>query len=280
MKMPLPSHHRARVLGKEKSHAKAIGLATPDPIPIDVKERYCTSDLLGNCSSLRNKTRRAGHYSREWRSHQGGAILGLKARPRMNRLTHKQRYAAYEAWVHAHSADLYRVAYRLSGDADIAEDLVQEAFYHAWKDMDKLRDADKARAWLLQILRHRYAHWVRAKDRRVRPQPLDPVAPAVADPARDVLSTLGDREALTAALGGLDSTMKVPLVMVYVGGLTCQETADQLDVPLGTVLSRIHRARQKLRSNLDVQQKNAGQMDSQPSDGNTNPGQLRLRGGA
>jgi len=280
MKMPLPSHHRARVLGKEKSHAKAIGLATPDPIPIDVKERYCTSDLLGNCSSLRNKTRRAGHYSREWRSHQGGAILGLKARPRMNRLTHKQRYAAYEAWVHAHSADLYRVAYRLSGDAGIAEDLVQEAFYHAWKDMDKLRDQERARAWLLQILRHRYAHWVRAKDRRVRPQPLGPVAHAVADPKQDVLSRLGDREALDAALSMLDSTMKTPLVMVYVGGLTCQETADQLDVPLGTVLSRIHRARQKLRAWRDGEQKHEGPSDSQPSGTRKPDGELRLGSGA
>jgi RNA polymerase sigma-70 factor (ECF subfamily) len=60
--------------------------------------------------------------------------------------------------VREYSNDLYRFAFRLCGNADTADDLVQETFYHAWKCIDKLRHKAKARAWPFQIRRYRYAH--------------------------------------------------------------------------------------------------------------------------
>ena len=61
---------------------------------------------------------------------------------------------------------MYRFAYRLAGQADVAEDLVQETYYHAWRSIGSLRDENRARAWLFQILRYRYSHYVRSDTRR------------------------------------------------------------------------------------------------------------------
>ena len=158
----------------------------------------------------------------------------------------------YESWVAQHAADLYRMAYRLSGAAASAEDLVQETFYQAWKSMGSLKDPGKARAWLFQILRFRYAHWVRGEVRRPRGRPLSDVPDdtlAVGED-RSPLDVMIDQELLQKAMDDLSDLFKIPFLMVTLQGLTCRETAQALDLPLGTVLSRIHRARQMLRKQL------------------------------
>lgn len=160
----------------------------------------------------------------------------------------ESRCAQYERWVREHSAELYCFAFRLCGNADTAEDLVQETFYHAWKDIDKLRHHDKARAWLFQMLRHRHAHWLRALSRRpsIVESTDGQMTYAEASDAAP-LQVLVDRESLQAALDTLDHRFKLPLLMVLLEGLTCREAANRLDLPLGTVLSRIYRARRHLR---------------------------------
>jgi len=161
-----------------------------------------------------------------------------------------KRRKLYETWVSDHAAELYRMAYRLCGKAEAAEDLVQETFYHAWKDIAGLRETAKARAWLYQILRHRYAHWVRSRTRRISAASNDQGVERI-DPNPSSLTRLGHQEQLQRVLDDLDDTLKVPLLMVFLEGMTCQEAADALDIPLGTVLSRIHRARQRLRPCFD-----------------------------
>jgi RNA polymerase sigma-70 factor (ECF subfamily) len=158
--------------------------------------------------------------------------------------------AMYADCVHQHANDLYRLAYRLCGNADTAEDLVQEAFYHAWKNLEQLRDGRRAKAWLFQILRHRYAHWVRDCTRQIQPQSLERQPADAVDPNPSSLTQLARRDDLQEALNELDDTMKTPLLMVYLEGLTCREAAESLDIPLGSLLSRIHRARQKLQARL------------------------------
>jgi len=157
----------------------------------------------------------------------------------------------YERWVEDHSSDLYRFAYRLSGRADLAEDLTQETFFHAWRSIHTLRDPDRARAWLFQILRHRWSHLVRHDARRPNiTAPLHAVADRGDRAADNPLQRLADRDQLQHALDQLDERYRLPLLMVLAEGMTCREAAEQLDIPLGTVLSRIHRARATLQSCL------------------------------
>ena len=186
----------------------------------------------------------------------------------------------YERWVREHSEDLYRFAFRLCGEADTADDLVQETFYHAWKDMGKLRHKEKAKAWLFQILRYRYAHWVRERSRR-------PVIAGSAEPLEDHAQTaatpfevLANRESVQMALDTLEDRFKLPLLMVFMEGLTCQETADYLDIPLGTVLSRIHRARRRLRRSLGEQADSSAGDAEKNGRGHVLKPRLRLGGGA
>ena len=102
------------------------------------------------------------------------------------------------------------------------------------------------------MLRYRYAHWVRDKTRRIRTTAMaDGFDNMHAAETENPLETMADEEILQAAFDQLDDRYKVPLFMVYLDGQTCQETADELELPLGTVLSRIHRARGILRQTIN-----------------------------
>jgi RNA polymerase sigma-70 factor (ECF subfamily) len=142
---------------------------------------------------------------------------------------------------------LYRLAYRLVGDRHEAEDLVQDAFRSAWKSREAFRPEGGHRAWLAAILRRRVVdHW-----RHHRPpvllaheQSLEVELPGE-DPCRDELS-----DGMQNALGRLPEDLRETLLLVVVAELTHQEAADLLGVPLGTVLSRVSRARKRLREYL------------------------------
>lgn len=188
----------------------------------------------------------------------------------------------YETWVADHMNDLHRMAYRLSGTSATAEDLVQETFYHAWRSINSLKDTAKARPWLFRILRFRYAHWVRDQTRRPRTTSLAqcPIEPIEANIGRHTVDVMADRELLQRALDELDDPFKLPFLMVFLQGMTCRETAQELDIPLGTVLSRIHRAKQFLKNQLHTiderpHQSNAKDRQTQTQEGTKN--QLRLR---
>ncbi len=149
------------------------------------------------------------------------------------------RRAQYESWVRDYADELYALAYRLCGEAAQAEDLVQETYYEAWKAMKPLRDPGKARAWLFSILRFRYTHWLRDRGRRVQPAvSLSRLGSVISGPEESVPDTLARRELLQQALDTLEDRYKEPFLLVFQGGLTCRETAEMLQIPLGTVLSR------------------------------------------
>lgn len=154
----------------------------------------------------------------------------------------------YEDLVRSHARDVYRFAFRLSGSADIAEELTQETMYHAWRSISSLRDQDRARAWLLQILHNRHKHWLRTRSRRVVTINDSDQLNQTADQANnDLLKTLSNQELLQRSLDALENRYKEPFLLVFMEGMTCNEAAEFLDLPLGTVLSRIYRARRQLR---------------------------------
>jgi RNA polymerase sigma-70 factor (ECF subfamily) len=142
---------------------------------------------------------------------------------------------------------LYRMAYRMLGDGHEAEDLVQEAFRSAWKSRASFRPDGGERAWIISILRRRAAdHWRKSKPPTPMPgsQNLEVGVPAD-DPLRDDFT-----DEMQQALGQLPQDLRETLLLVVVGELTHQEAADLLQVPLGTVLSRVSRARKRLRECL------------------------------
>ncbi|MFN9368792.1 MAG: RNA polymerase sigma factor [Planctomycetia bacterium] len=153
----------------------------------------------------------------------------------------------FDLWVREHVAVLYRVAYRLIGSPQDAEDVVQDTFRSAWTSRELYDSARSERAWLMAILRRRVAdHW---RGREPRHQHLDtsPVEPSVreAEPFADELSAMMQR-----GLALLPEEIREALLLVVVGELTHQEAADIQGVPLGTVLSRVSRGRRRLREAL------------------------------
>ncbi len=161
-----------------------------------------------------------------------------------------ERRALFQRLVRDQAGELYRFALLQTGQAEQAEDLVQETYYEAWRSIARLREPEKARAWLFQILRHRFAHWVRAKSRR--PQATVDVTEQeiVSKNAVDALESLERRDAIRRALQRLDERYRETFLLVFLEGFSCREAAAFLEIPLGTVLSRIHRARRDLRASL------------------------------
>lgn len=151
---------------------------------------------------------------------------------------------------------LYRVALRLTRSPQQAEDLVQDVLERALRGFGGF-DGRHPRAWLLTILRN--AH--RNDRRRRRPDLLEQEAvdrlPAGGRDATED-ATAGEAMAsqfapdVRAAIEGLSSRHRAVLVLVDLDGLSYREAAGVLDVPVGTVMSRLHRARRQVRARLDV----------------------------
>lgn len=158
----------------------------------------------------------------------------------------------FDSWVDAHAKELYRFAFRLCGDSAAAEDLVQETYHDVWKQRRPLRTVREPRAWLFQVLRRKYYRLRRAEQRWPGLQPL--IADKVED-SREGFSSRNSEasDSLQAALDTMSDRLKLPLLMVFVQGMTCAQTAEQLDIPLGTVLSRIYRAKVQLREAIRIQ---------------------------
>jgi RNA polymerase sigma-70 factor (ECF subfamily) len=153
----------------------------------------------------------------------------------------------FDALVEDHAPALYRMAYRLVGDRHDAEDMVQETFRSAWKSRHRYEEGRGDRAWLVSILRRRVVdRWRKRKNLRLISSDSPP---EVGVEGRDPLAQQYSDE-VQRALNQLDDKLRETLLMVVVGELTHQEVADELGVPLGTVLSRVSRARRRLRELL------------------------------
>lgn len=155
--------------------------------------------------------------------------------------------ADFHDLIEEHSAALYRLAYRLVGTSHDAEDIVQETMRSAWTSRERFEQGRGARAWLASILRRRVVDRWRRSGRvpiAVGERVLD-----VACEAEDPLAQEYTDE-MQHALAQLSPELRESLLLVVVGELTHQQTADLLEAPLGTVLSRVSRARRRLRQHL------------------------------
>ena len=154
----------------------------------------------------------------------------------------------FERCISQHADSLYRVAYRLSGRRELAEELVQETYLNAWNGIESLADVSKMRGWMFAILRNQYSKMVR-RDVAKSTVTEFPVT-EIANPESH---TDDGREQIQIALERLGEDQKLPLLLVVMEGLTVNEAAEVLQIPRGTVLSRLHRGKQKLKQILSAE---------------------------
>lgn len=162
--------------------------------------------------------------------------------------------AAFEKYVLPEVDVMYRVAYSLTRNAADAEDLVQDALLRAYRGIERF-DGRHPRAWLLTILRNAQINRVRRKRPELLRDP-DAALERLADtetvgsaPESVVVDSTFDAT-VHAAFESLPDKFAAVIEMVDLNGLSYQEAADALGVPLGTIMSRLHRARARIRKHL------------------------------
>jgi|SRR5579859_7711399 len=147
--------------------------------------------------------------------------------------------------VEEHYASLFRYAYRLTGSSADAEDLTQEAFCKAQTKQDQLRDPSAAKGWLFSILRNAYLHRIRTERRHVSLEDVGDVAEPLPEPLPAI-----EPERLQQALNELPESFRTPVILYYFEEMSYREIAGQMELPLGTVMSRLARAKAHLRGRL------------------------------
>jgi RNA polymerase sigma-70 factor (ECF subfamily) len=184
------------------------------------------------------------------------ALTGVKTNDEM--LVRRARAAdssACEELFHRYRTDSYRCAYRLLGNEQDALDVVQEAMLKAFSALGDFDGRSGFRTWLLRIVTNTALDWGRRRKRRpgeaggqTRGSAYEPAT--LDDPARR-LHQADLRLALERALGHLTPTLRTTFILFAELGLSYKEIAETQNVPIGTVMSRIHAAREKLQAALD-----------------------------
>lgn len=180
-------------------------------------------------------------------------------------LSDKQRRQRFEAEVLPHMDAMYRTALRLTRSPSDADDLVQDSVVKAYRFFDSYEPGTNVRAWLLKILTNLFfsKHRRHALEDNVAAMgATDPVADgwmsaASMSPTREP-ERMVERPLLEAAVGRvldeLPEDFRTVLVLVDVEGLTYREVAEAMGCPMGTVMSRLHRARRAVAQKLGIQQ--------------------------
>lgn len=157
--------------------------------------------------------------------------------------------AAFADLVQRWQERLWRHAYRLTANQDAAADIVQDSWMAVVKGIGRLQDADAFPAWMFRIVTNKSRDWVRKQQRRRWLHDLLRSRTATLPPAfpREDVRT----DSLQAALAQLSLKQRALITLYYQEGFTTQEVADILGIPRGTVKSRLHHARDKIRRHME-----------------------------
>jgi len=156
---------------------------------------------------------------------------------------------------------LYNTAYRMTRNAEDAEDLVQETYLKAYKYYDKFQEGTNFKAWLFKILKNTFINSYRK--RQLEPlksdfaeiedafesQVSDEVLDKVKDPEQELLKDVLDED-VQQALEQLPDDYRMAVILADLEGFSYKEISDILDVPLGTVMSRLYRGRKMLEAEM------------------------------
>jgi RNA polymerase sigma-70 factor, ECF subfamily len=156
---------------------------------------------------------------------------------------------AFSLIVRAYEVPVFNYVMRLVGDRALAEDLTQEVFIRVFQGLPKFSARSKFTTWLFQVTKNRVLDELRASERRPRALvALDDAPPLeVLDAPAEQVETI---EALWAAVDGLNTDLKMALLLRDVVGLSYNEIADSLDTTLATVKWRIFKAREEVQLSL------------------------------
>src|ERR671939_535659 len=158
---------------------------------------------------------------------------------------------------------LYSAALRMTRNAADAEDLVQETYLKAYRAFDSFQEGTNLKAWLYRILTNTFINSYRSRKRRPEQSDLDDVedlylyrrlggleAAAAGRSAEEELLDIYTDEEVKRALEELPEQFRMAVMLADVEGFSYKEIADILDIPIGTVMSRLHRGRKGLQKRL------------------------------
>ena len=187
----------------------------------------------------------------------------------------KQLYADFEREAIPHMDALFNFALRMTGDSDEADDLVQETYLKAFRFFDKFEKGTNCKAWLFRIMKNTYINSYRKASKE--PDKIDyeevenfyeNIKPSSTDSAhleKEMYDNLLDDE-LSNAIASLPEDFRTVIILCDIEGFTYDEIADFVDVPVGTVRSRLHRARKMLFTNLYEYAADKGYIDKEAAD--------------
>ncbi len=159
--------------------------------------------------------------------------------------------AALKSLIERWQPRLTRLAWRLTADRESAHDIVQDAWLSIVRGLSRLDDPASFRAWAYRIVKNKCADWVRR--RVVRREAAEEIRETAVDAANDERceSESDEVDALRQALAAMPDEQRAILSLHYLDGMLLAEIAMVFGVPLGTVKSRLHHARSKLKQTLE-----------------------------
>lgn len=171
--------------------------------------------------------------------------------------------AAFIEEAMGYASQLFPTALRMTRNRADAEDLVQETYLKAWRSSNTFQDGTNMRAWLFRIMTNTFINTYRSKQRRPQETDLADVEDLylyrrlntidqsrASASAEDQLMEMFTDDEVKRAIEDLPETFRIPVLLSDVEGFSYKEIADILDVPIGTVMSRLHRGRKSMHKAL------------------------------
>lgn len=161
--------------------------------------------------------------------------------------------SAFDALVRRTHRLAFQLALRMVGNESEAEDVLQEAYLRVWQGLDRLRDRKAVLGWICQLVRNVASDRLRRRARRDATDPLEPLLMAIREGATDPHSELADaqeRVAIAEVVSQLKDKHRLVLLLREVDGMSYEQISAALGCPIGTVESRLFRARKLVAAKL------------------------------